>query len=100
MAVLGLSACSNDGSTAAPEATAAETPSSAVAEPAANLVGSGCSAYGEQVPEGPGSVGADVTVTGEGNSLEVNDAGLVCGGVSTANAQVYMIDTVLMPPTN
>jgi len=25
----------------------------------------------------------------------VNDAGLVCGGVSTANATVYMIDTVL-----
>jgi uncharacterized surface protein with fasciclin (FAS1) repeats len=23
---------------------------------------------------------------------------LVCGGVPTANAQVYMIDTVLMPP--
>jgi uncharacterized surface protein with fasciclin (FAS1) repeats len=42
--------------------------------------------------------GADVTVTGEGNALKVNDAGLVCGGVSTANAQVYMIDTVLMPP--
>jgi uncharacterized surface protein with fasciclin (FAS1) repeats len=44
--------------------------------------------------------GADVTVTGEGNALKVNDAGLVCGGVSTANAQVYMIDTVLMPPTS
>jgi uncharacterized surface protein with fasciclin (FAS1) repeats len=42
--------------------------------------------------------GADVNVTGEGNGLKVNDAGLVCGGVSTANAQVYMIDTVLMPP--
>ena len=39
-----------------------------------------------------------MTVTGEGNNLKVNDAGLVCGGVSTANAQVYMIDTVLMPP--
>jgi uncharacterized surface protein with fasciclin (FAS1) repeats len=203
MAVLSLSACSNDSSTAESEATAAETTSSAaapttpaMAEPAANLVGSGCAAYAEQVPEGPGSVagmsqdpvtvaasnnpmlktltqalsgqlnpnvnlidtlnggeftvfaptddafakidpatietlktdsdlltsiltyhvvpgqasptkvvgthktvqGADVTVTGEGNGLKVNDAGLVCGGVSTANAQVYMIDTVLMPP--
>ena len=39
-----------------------------------------------------------MTVTGEGNDLKVNDAGLVCGGVATANAQVYMIDTVLMPP--
>ncbi len=205
MAVLGLSACSSDSSTAESEATAAETTSSAMetttpamAEPAANLVGSGCAAYAEQVPEGPGSVagmsqdpvtvaasnnpmlktltqalsgqlnpnvnlidtlnggeftvfaptddafakidpatietlktdsdlltsiltyhvvpgqaspakvvgthktvqGADVTVTGEGNGLKVNDAGLVCGGVSTANAQVYMIDTVLMPPAS
>lgn len=44
--------------------------------------------------------GADVAVAGEGNGLTVNDAGVVCGGVSTANAQVYMIDTVLMPPAN
>ncbi|KZS70933.1 fasciclin [Mycobacterium kansasii] len=42
--------------------------------------------------------GANVTVTGQGNDLKVNDAGLVCGGVHTANATVYMIDTVLMPP--
>lgn len=42
--------------------------------------------------------GADATVTGQGNDLKVNDAGLVCGGVHTANATVYMIDTVLMPP--
>ncbi len=44
--------------------------------------------------------GQDVTVTGMGNNLKVNDAKVVCGGVSTANAQVYMIDTVLMPPAN
>ena len=44
--------------------------------------------------------GADVTVTGMGNNLKVNDASVACGGVSTANAQVYMIDTVLMPPMN
>ncbi|BCO37878.1 cell surface protein [Mycobacterium heckeshornense] len=42
--------------------------------------------------------GADVTVAGQGNDLKVNNAGLVCGGVHTANATVYMIDTVLMPP--
>jgi uncharacterized surface protein with fasciclin (FAS1) repeats len=42
--------------------------------------------------------GAPVNVTGSGNGLMVNNAGLVCGGVPTANAQVYMIDTVLMPP--
>ncbi len=42
--------------------------------------------------------GADVTVTGMGNNLKVNNAGVVCGGVRTANATVYLIDTVLMPP--
>lgn len=42
--------------------------------------------------------GASVNVTGQGNGLRVNNAGLVCGGVPTANATVYMIDTVLMPP--
>src|SRR5690349_7880609 len=44
--------------------------------------------------------GKSVTVTGSGPDLKVNDAGLVCGGVKTANATVYMIDTVLMPPAN
>lgn len=44
--------------------------------------------------------GADLTVTGMGNDLRVNDASVVCGGVQTANATVYMIDTVLMPPMN
>ena len=43
--------------------------------------------------------GADVKVAGQGNGLKVNDAGLVCGGVHTANATVYMIDTVLTPPS-
>jgi uncharacterized surface protein with fasciclin (FAS1) repeats len=205
LAVLGLSACSSD-SSASEQSAAAETTSSAApatttqaeADPAANLVGTGCAAYAEQVPEGSGSVagmaqdpvtvaasnnpmlktltqalsgklnpnvnlvdtlnggeftvfaptddafakidpatieklktdsdlltsiltyhvvpgqaspskvvgthktvqGGEVTVTGEGNGLKVNDAGLVCGGVSTANAQVYMIDTVLMPPAS
>ncbi len=42
--------------------------------------------------------GASATVNGQGNSLRVNNAGVVCGGVPTANATVYMIDTVLMPP--
>ncbi len=42
--------------------------------------------------------GADANVTGQGNNLKVNNAGVVCGGVPTANATVYMIDTVLMPP--
>lgn len=42
--------------------------------------------------------GGSVTVTGQGNNLRVNNASVVCGGVSTLNATVYMIDTVLMPP--
>jgi uncharacterized surface protein with fasciclin (FAS1) repeats len=44
--------------------------------------------------------GANVTVTGGGGDLKVNNASVVCGGVQTANATVYMIDTVLMPPAN
>ena len=42
--------------------------------------------------------GADLTVTGTPDHLEVNNASVVCGGVQTANATVYLIDTVLMPP--
>lgn len=205
-AVMALSACSSDSSstettsatseaTSSPQASGA--PSSApAADPAAGLVGSGCAAYAQEVPSGPGSVagmaqdpvtvaasnnpqlktltqalsgklnpqvnlietlnngeftvfaptdaafgklppatveqlktdaplltsiltyhvvpgqaspdkvegthktveGKDVTVTGTGDAMKINDASLVCGGVKTANAQVYMIDTVLMPP--
>lgn len=46
--------------------------------------------------------GAEVNVThapmGMPGDLKVNDASVVCGGVQTANATVYLIDTVLMPP--
>ncbi|KAF0967403.1 fasciclin domain-containing protein [Gordonia sp. YY1] len=42
--------------------------------------------------------GQKVTVTGEGDNLKVNDAGIACGGVTTSNAQVYLIDAVLTPP--
>ncbi len=200
LAMFGAVACSSESSSGAAATTpaAVETTTSAMADPAANLVGPGCAAYAEQVPTGPGSVtgmaqdpvtvaasnnpmlktltqalsgqlnpevnlvdtlnggeftvfaptdeafgkidpatieklktdaplltsiltyhvvpgqaspaqvpgdhktvqGANVTVTGEGQSLKVNDAGVVCGGVGTANATVYMIDTVLMPPAN
>nr|EJI99551.1 fasciclin domain protein [Rhodococcus sp. JVH1] len=41
--------------------------------------------------------GGTVTVTGSGDDLKVNDAGVICGGVQTANATVYLVDTVLMP---
>jgi uncharacterized surface protein with fasciclin (FAS1) repeats len=41
--------------------------------------------------------GGTVTVTGSGNTIKVNDANVICGGVHTANATVYLIDTVLSP---
>ncbi|WP_144797631.1 fasciclin domain-containing protein [Microbacterium paludicola] len=42
--------------------------------------------------------GGEVEVTGEGDMWMVNDANVICGGVQTANATVYLIDSVLMPP--
>jgi uncharacterized surface protein with fasciclin (FAS1) repeats len=42
--------------------------------------------------------GGSVTVTGSGNNIKVNGASVICGGVQTANATVYLIDTVLSPP--
>lgn len=206
LAILGLSACSSDtGSGSDDTSSAAETtmPSDDMSEdamtpevdPAANLVGPGCAAYAEQVPDGAGSVtgmstdpvavaasnnpllttltaavsgqlnpdvnlvdtlnggeftvfapvddafakidpatieslktdsdtltkiltyhvvpgqltpdqvvgehetveGGTVTVTGSGDDLTVDDASVICGGVMTQNATVYLIDTVLMP---
>ena len=48
--------------------------------------------------EHPTAQGAMLTVTGSGDNLQVNQAGVICGGVQTANATVYLIDSVLMPP--
>jgi len=43
--------------------------------------------------------GADLEVTGSGDSIMVNgQSAVICGGVQTANATVYLIHTVLMPP--
>ncbi|MCT9002075.1 fasciclin domain-containing protein [Microbacterium memoriense] len=42
--------------------------------------------------------GGNLEVTGSGDNLMVNDAAVLCGGVQTANAVVYLVDTVLMPP--
>lgn len=38
-----------------------------------------------------------VTVTGESDALHVDKAAVTCGGITTANAQLYMIDAVLLP---
>ncbi|MFK5634874.1 fasciclin domain-containing protein [Ornithinimicrobium sp. LYQ103] len=41
--------------------------------------------------------GGAVEVAGSGDELTVNGASVICGGVQTANATVYLIDEVLMP---
>lgn len=44
--------------------------------------------------------GETVEVMGMGDELMVGDsAAVICGGVQTQNATVYLIDTVLMPPS-
>lgn len=200
VATLGLAGCSMGGTAAESEeptmsGTAEPTAEAMGTDPAADLVGPGCAAYAEEVPDGPGSVvgmstdpvavaasnnpllttlvaavsgqlnpevdlvdtlngdeftvfapvddafakidpatiealktdaatlssiltyhvvpgqlspdevvgmqttvqGGTVEVTGSGDSLVVNDAAVICGGVHTANATVYLVDTVLMP---
>ena len=45
--------------------------------------------------------GETLEVEGEGEEFTVNgDANVVCGNVQTANATVYIIDGVLLPPMN
>ena len=44
--------------------------------------------------------GATVMPSMMGGIYEVNKAHVVCGNVRTANATVYIIDTVLMPPSS
>ncbi|GAB1818023.1 fasciclin domain-containing protein [Herbidospora sp. RD11066] len=41
--------------------------------------------------------GGSLAVTGAGEDFTVNEAKIVCGGVQTGNATVYIIDKVLMP---
>jgi uncharacterized surface protein with fasciclin (FAS1) repeats len=42
--------------------------------------------------------GSTLNVTGSGDSLMINDSTVLCGGVVTANATVYLVDTVLSIP--
>jgi uncharacterized surface protein with fasciclin (FAS1) repeats len=44
--------------------------------------------------------GGTVTPGKAGSSYQVNGASVVCGNVQTANATVYIINTVLMPPSS
>lgn len=55
---------------------------------------------GQVVGTHPTVNGASLTVTGSGDTLKVNDASVICGGVKTKNATVYLIDSVLMPPAS
>jgi uncharacterized surface protein with fasciclin (FAS1) repeats len=42
--------------------------------------------------------GGDLKVTGTATALKVDGANVICGGIKTASAVVYLIDTVLTPP--
>jgi len=41
--------------------------------------------------------GTELKITADGDTMKVNDASVVCGNVQTANATVFIIDSVLMP---
>ncbi|MBT0772458.1 fasciclin domain-containing protein [Kineosporia sp. J2-2] len=41
--------------------------------------------------------GGTLRVTGKGNQIKVDGANVICGGIKTANATVYLIDKVLEP---
>jgi uncharacterized surface protein with fasciclin (FAS1) repeats len=43
--------------------------------------------------------GDKLTVSGSGPGFKVNGANVVCAGIQTDNATVYLIDSVLMPPS-
>jgi len=41
--------------------------------------------------------GDEVTIEGAGTGFTVDEASVICGNVQTANATVYMVDSVLLP---
>ncbi|SEN17135.1 fasciclin domain-containing protein [Actinacidiphila rubida] len=44
--------------------------------------------------------GSKLTTSGSGTTFKVNNtADIVCGNIPTVNATVYLVDTVLMPPS-
>jgi len=46
----------------------------------------------------PTQEGAEITITGKGGDVKVNDtAKVVCGGIISGHARIYIIDTVLDP---
>ena len=43
--------------------------------------------------------GEKLTISGSADTLKAQKANVICGGVKTANATVYLIDSVMMPPS-
>jgi len=43
--------------------------------------------------------GDKLKISGSGDTLKAQDASVICGGVQTDNATVYLIDSVMMPPS-
>jgi uncharacterized surface protein with fasciclin (FAS1) repeats len=43
--------------------------------------------------------GENLKIAGTADKLKAQKANVICGGVKTANATVYLIDSVLMPPS-
>ncbi|MGJ3558173.1 fasciclin domain-containing protein [Streptomyces sp. INA 01156] len=44
--------------------------------------------------------GSKLTTSGSGTDFKVNGkANIVCGNIKAANATIYVIDTVLQPPS-
>jgi uncharacterized surface protein with fasciclin (FAS1) repeats len=55
---------------------------------------------GDVAGQRPTQEGAEVKVTGKDGDIKVNDtAKVICGGIQTANARIYILDTVLDPNT-
>ncbi|WP_066907640.1 fasciclin domain-containing protein [Millisia brevis] len=57
----------------------------------------GEAAPGEIAGVHPTLEGSEVTVAGAPDALTVNDANVICGGIETTNATVYLVDGVLTP---
>ena len=104
VAVLGLSACSNDSSTAAPASVTSSTMAASSAAPkpmdqpvdsGASLVGPGCADYAAQNPTGPGSVTGmaqdPVAVAASNNPLLTTLTAAVSGKL---NPNVNLVDTL------
>ncbi|MDO9380977.1 MAG: fasciclin domain-containing protein [Nocardioidaceae bacterium] len=91
---------------ALPEATVTELGTAAGAETLTSILTYHVIA-GQMAPDAidgtfPTVNGADLTISGSGDDITVgeNGAKVICGGVKTANATVYLIDGVLTPPAS